>query len=222
MSEFATSQKLAQSLDRVCLALDELYSYQTSTSTMKPFHLGLHKLKAIVLLAEKHMKEFEGLGLLSTEGDPPQNEPLKMPSIVYSEVSQSTRASLKFKMGSESTDSQPMTRQLLEEFALVLALKDTLLPALSLESKEHHITVTLISELFPSCDLRGLLAHEGRVREGLALKAQSESEAEESARESRAASALQNVLDENQTSEGRYTMCTICLCVLYICANLKQ
>ncbi len=206
VNEFNNSLQLAQLLDKVCLSIEELFDdLDCGKSTQNPFNLSLHKLKTIVLLAHKHCKDLVGLGLLATtDGEPTMgNNNLKMPSMVYSEMSLSTqRASLKFRAGSENSDSEPLTRPILEEFSLLLALKDTLLPSVCPESKEYDIIVTLISELLPGFDLIGLLDHEDKVREGLALKAASLSGAVESARESRAASAMQNVLDDNQTSEG--------------------
>ncbi len=205
VNEFNNSIQLAQLLDKICLSIEELFGdLDSGKSAQNPFNLGLHKLKAIVSLARKHSKDLIGLGLLATDGEPTMNNNLKMPSMVYSEMSFSTqRASLKFRAGSEDNDSEPLTRPILEEFSLLLALKDTLLPSVCPESKEYDIIVTLISELFPGFDLIGLLDHEGKVREGLTLKAASVSGAGESARESRAASAMQNVLDDNQTSEGK-------------------
>lgn len=207
INEFITSHQLAKMLNNVCLAIEELFSDQIEENsdiktTNTPFHLGIYKLKAIIALSRKHKTEMEALGILSAEdGDP---NPLKMPSIVYSEISQSTRTSLKIRATSDENFSGPLTQQILEEFSLLLALKDTLLPALCLDSKEYQVIVTLLSELFPSCDLRGLLAHEAKVREGLAVKAASEANAEESARESRAASVLQNVIDESRPSESKF------------------
>lgn len=54
--------------------------------------LGLQLLKGVVSLAQRHMREFEALGLMETGGGA-----LHAPSTVYSEVSESTRASLRFR-----------------------------------------------------------------------------------------------------------------------------
>ena len=213
---FRTSSLLATLLDNVCLAVEELYSnnipgFQVSVTTLQTpvfSQLSFHQLTVIVSMAERHMQEFENLGLLQIESGQAPGETLQMPSMVYSEISQSTRASLRFRsslpVDPQTDSSQHYTHQVqsLEEFALVLSLKDVLLSALPAGNTDHSILVTLLSELFPSCDFQGLLAHESGVREGMALKAMNNDTAEESARESRAASAMQTVLDENQLSEG--------------------
>lgn len=213
---FRTSSLLATSLDNVCLAVEELYTdtipgFQFSLAPLQTpvlSQLSFHQLKVIVSMAERHLKEFENLGLFHFESGQAPGETLQMPSMVYSEVSQSTRASLKFKsslpVDPQADSSQQYTHQVhsLEEFALVLSLKDILLSVLPAGNTEHSILVILLSELFPSCDLHGLLAHESGVRQGMAIKAVNNDTAEESARESRAASAMQTLLDENQLSEG--------------------
>ena len=56
--------------------------------------LGLQLLAGVVSLAQRHMREFEALGLMETGGG---GGVLHAPSTVYSEVSESTRASLRFK-----------------------------------------------------------------------------------------------------------------------------
>ena len=56
--------------------------------------LGLRLLKGVVSLAQRHMQEFDALGLMETgEG----GGALHALSTVYSEISESTRASLKFR-----------------------------------------------------------------------------------------------------------------------------
>ena len=128
---------------------------------------------------------------------------------------------------------RPTQRQSLEEFAVVLALKDCLLPTLPPAGPEHTTTIQLIGDIFPRlvgvvsgcghwvcllalevyseiptkvpfsrCDLTGLLSHEGEVREGLAEQALVDRAAMESARESRATSAMQMVAEVQQPSEG--------------------
>lgn len=205
VNEFSTSQHLAQLLHKACLGIEELFSGLGSTKmAQNSFKLSLHKLKAIISLAHKHMCDFEGLGLISGDSNTNNNNALKMPSAVYSELSQSTkRASLKFGRSGEN-DSEQLSRPALEEFSLLLSLKDTLLPSARRHGNEYDVIVTLVSELFPGCNLRGLLSHESSVREGLALEAAASCDPEGSARESRAASVMHNVLDEHQTSEGIY------------------
>ncbi len=213
VDEFSTSQNLAQLLHKVSLGIEELFSGLGSVkSAQNSFKLSLHKLKAIISLASKHMNDFEGLGLLSGDSNTNNNNALKMPSAVYSEMSQSTkRASLKFGRGGEN-DCEHLSRPALEEFSLLLALKDTLLPSAHRQGNEYDVMTTLISELFPDCDLRGMLSHEASVREGLAMEAATSCDPEGSARESRAASVMHNVLDENQTSEST--------CAIYKCPVL--
>lgn len=58
--------------------------------------LGLRLLKDVVSLAQRHMQEFDALGLMET-GEGGGGGALHALSTVYSEISESTRASLKFK-----------------------------------------------------------------------------------------------------------------------------
>lgn len=222
---FRNSTLLATLLEDVCISVEELFSEDTAGSqeTCQFFHnhvfsrLKLQQLKVIVAMAQKHMKEFENIGVLRIENGQTYDEGLQMPSLVYSEVSQSTRASLKFRsslpIDSHADSSQQFAQhiQSLEEFALVLSLKDCLLSVLSPGSSEQLILITMLSEMFTNCDLQGLLAHESSVRQGLAIKALNNESAEASAKESRAASAMQTLLDENSLSES---MCSL---VKFLC-----
>jgi hypothetical protein len=132
-----------------------------------------------------------------------------MASMVYSEVSHSTLNSLKYKTPfiptGDTSEQKAYQRQSLEEFSLVLSLKDSVLSAFSSTTSggDYSMVVKLITEVFPSCDLDGLLAHEASVREGLAVQSkENPSKGTESARESRAASAMQMVQDDHPPSEG--------------------
>ena len=66
------------------------------------------------------------------------------------------------------------------------------------------------------CDVRGLIAHENEVRVTLAQRARQDDAAEESARESRAASAMHMVQDSAaaQSTQGRLPAATVVLCSL--------
>lgn len=108
-----------------------------------------------------------------------------------------------FQMAESPTQQQALLRQSLEEFALVLAIKDCLLPSFPPTSKEHSILAQLLADVIPSCDIHGLLAHENAMREGMAARALKDRGAVESARESRATSAMQMVEEgHQQPSEG--------------------
>lgn len=104
------------------------------------------------------------------------------------------------------TQHSSLHRQSFEELSILLSLKDLLLPQLS-DTASFSALILLLSDLFPSCDITGVLAHEEQVREGLTAQAE-EDKAGVSARESRAASAMMVVREEHrQPSEGVVT-CT--------------
>ena len=215
--QFESATYLAESLDKFCSAIEELLHtnvgsflaelspsdcYQTSSHS----YLSLHRLKSIVALARSFMQEFESVTMTGEEGSPQQG-PLHMTSMVYSEVSHSTLNSLKYRSPflpelSDHAEQKTYQKQSLEEFSLILSLKDAVLSSFASTSSEYSIIVKLISDIFPNCDIQGLLAHEENVREGLAVKSKEDKGAAESSRESRAASAMQMVQDEHQPSEG--------------------
>lgn len=216
---FENAGGLAESLFTFCTALEELSkplpSHELSSElTSPPNFLSLYWLEMIVSLSCRHMREFYTLGALSDgdEGTDDRHlarEGLHVASMVYSEVSGSTRASAKGVSRSleenedeGSSQQKSLQRQSLEEFSLVLALKNSILCSVPPNSQEHAVIVRLMADLFPSCDIEGLLAHEASVREGMAVKARENREAVESARESRAASVMQMMREENVPSEG--------------------
>ena len=101
-AEFENASYLAKQLSTFSHAIDELFNQNTAlflqegrthtTERAVTFPLGLRHLRAVVSLAQRHMKEFEAVGnLLGHE------ETLHMPSTVYLEFSVSTRTSLKFR-----------------------------------------------------------------------------------------------------------------------------
>ena len=208
-SQFETASSLADNLDKFCCALRELFLVNFTpliadtdcSTTPSPVLLSLYRLKSIVALAETFMREFESFAALGEESSPQlATGPLHMASLVFSEVSLS---SLKFF--TDSSQQKGHQRQSLEEFSLVLSLKDTVLSSFDASSREHSVVVKLIADIFPNCDLGALLSHELGVREGLEVKSREDKGAAESARESRAASAMQMVQDDHlQTSEGMY------------------
>ena len=84
--------------------------------------LGLRLLKGVVSLAQRHMQEFDALGLMETgEG----GGALHALSTVYSEISESTRASLKFR----STLTQVSIYRLL---SIIYCLSSIVLSSLSI------------------------------------------------------------------------------------------
>jgi hypothetical protein len=225
---FESARYLAESLNKFCQALKELFQIDIASifsqelteycNNKSPAYLSLHQLKSIVALARTFMQEFESIAIVSDEGLSPQHGPLHMASMVYSEVSHSTLNSLKYKTPfiptgdtSNTSEQKAYQRRSLEEFSLVLSLKDSVLSAFSTTTSggDYSMVVKLITEVFPSCDLEGLLAHEAGVREGLAVQSkENPSKGTESARESRAASAMQMVQDDHPPSEGTCTYVT--------------
>ena len=216
--QFESAAYLAENLDNFCTAIEELFDSnlapfyleldpsQCNQNRSPSHYLSLHHLKSVVSLARSFMQEFESVAVTGEEGSP-QHGPLHMTSMVYSEMSHSTLNSLKYKSPflpepANSTQQGNYQKKSLEEFSLILSLKDTVLSSFPANSSDHLIVVKIISDIFPNCDLQGLLAYEASVREGLAVKSREDKEAAESARESRAASAMQMVQDEHQPSEG--------------------
>ena len=218
---FESANYLAEALDKFCQALQELFQVNLASifsqepteycKNSSPAYLSLHQLKSVVALARTFMQEFDSIAVVSEEGLSPQHGPLHMASMVYSEVSHSTLNSLKYKTpfiptggAGDTAEQKAYQKQSLEEFSLVLSLKDSVLSAFSTTSGSNYsMVVKLITEVFPSCDLEGLLAHEASVREGLAVQSKEDpSKGTESARESRAASAMQMVQDDHPPSES--------------------
>ena len=227
--QFESAAYLAEMLDNFCQTLYELFQINlASIFSQEPTeccqnnppaaYLSLHQLKSIVALARIFMQEFESVMIASEVGLSPQHGPLHMASMVYSEMSHSTLNSLKYKTpfvptgAGDSAEQKAYQKQSLEEFSLVLSLKDSVLSNFSTSSGSDYLTVIkLIAEIFPSCDLEGLLAHEASVREGMAVQSREDPKGAESARESRAASAMQMVQDNHQPSES---MCNY-ICIQY-------
>ena len=209
---FENAASLAESLQIFCNAFEEIFTPLSTgdisgpNSSTTSVYISLHWLKTVVLLSQKHMREFYNLGAISADnvGQPVAGDGLHAPSMVYSEISESTRASMKGRISGTENASQlkVLQRQSLEEFSLVLALKDSMLCSFLPGSQDYQIIVKLIRDLFPNCDIEGLLAHEGSVREGMAVKARQNPEAGESARESRATSVMQMMQDDRHSSEG--------------------
>lgn len=220
--QFENASGLAESLHTFCRALEQLSkplppheATSTDSATPPADFLSLNWLEMIVSLSQKHMKEFYSLGVLSDEdlaeeGGPPTGEGLHAASMVYSEISGSTRASLRgpgrsLEGNGEEEDvaqQKVLQRQSLEEFSLVLALKNSVLCSVCPGSREYGVIVRLTSDLFPSCDVEGLLAHETGVREGLAIQAKENRGVVESARESRAASVMQMMREDGVPNES--------------------
>ena len=209
--QFENAPSLAESLFTFCSALEELHRPLLARSGASPrppcsLHSSLHWLEMIVSLSQKHMKEFYSAGAISDDEEDSQH--VAMDSLHMSSMSESTRASMRGKHAAtsstdeDSSQQRSLQKQSLEEFSLILALKDLVLCSMEPGSKRLAISVRLIGDLFPNCDIDGLLAHEMSVREGMAAKAQLNREAVESARESRAASVMQMMREENYPNPG--------------------
>ena len=112
------------------------------------------------------------------------------------------------------TQEPALVRGSLEELCLLLSLKDHLLPQFQ-DTASLDIFLLLLSDLFPGCNVPELLAHERGQREELAGRAdQDREEAGNSARESRAASAMMVVREDMKApSEGLHQF----MCVSWIC-----
>ena len=207
--QFVTSLHLATSLQTICTAIEEIFKplSGSDSSSLPSSFINLYFLEMVVSLSHKHMKEFYNIGAIPTEdeGQVEVGGGLHAPSIVHSDISENTRASFKDKYSREEYSQQSnFQKNSLEEFSLVLALKDSVLCSVSLHSREYHIIVKLICDVFPNSDLEGLLAHEANVREGMAVVARQNRNAGESARESRATSVMQMIREDFITNEGLY------------------
>ena len=184
--------------------------------------LGLWQLESVVSAGQRYMVEFEKLGLLNSGG------PLHDPSTVLSDMSEGAKASLRLRASSVDhvrkqhtfaytfvidnpmyslillyqTQRPALLRSSFEELSILLSLKDLLIPQLH-DSPSLSTFILLLSDLFPGCDVPELLAHERGLRESLAVRAREDREAGESARESRATSAMMVVREDNRVpSEG--------------------
>lgn len=213
--QFQNAASLAESLSTFCGALGELstplMTLESFPGSSHPPHLSLYCMEMIVSLSQRHMCEFYSVGAISDDEDNSQQmdrDSLHMASVVYSEISESTRASIRGRYSASNDEGdisqqKSLQKQSLEEFSLVLALKDSILCSVLPGSKEYSVIVHLIGDLFPSCDIQGLLSHETNIREGMAVKAKENREAVESARESRAASVMQMMREDNFPSESK-------------------
>ena len=220
-NQFVNAAYLADSLDKFVSGFHELFQLNLAPffpesdpthycNDILSVHLSLHRLKSIVALARNFMQEFDSIMVLGEETSGPvqQQGHLHMASIVFSEISHSTLNSFKYKSpflpvsSADPSQQQTYQKQSLEEFSVILSLKDTVLSSFLSNSSEHSIVIKLISDIFPTCDLQGLLTHEANVKDGLEAKSREDKEAAESARESRAASAMQMVHDELPPGEG--------------------
>lgn len=215
--QFQNAASLADSLVKFCGALEELLS-PLPVPESSPVHVdarsyvSLPFLQTIVSLSQNHMKEFYTVGAISEDDEEDSQrmvvDGLHMSSMVYSEFSGSTRLSKYHESNGEEDISQlkSLQKQSLEEFSLVLSLKDSVLCSVLPSSRKYPVIVRLISDVFPSCDIDGLLVHEASVREGMAVKARQNREVVESVRESRAASVMQMIREDNFPSgEGTIT-----------------
>lgn len=215
--QFQNAASLADSLFTFCGALKELGTPlmvpESLSCESRPPQMSLYWLEMIISLSQKHLQEFYSVGAISDVEVDSQRmvvDGLHVSSMVYSEISESTRASIKGKYPTSSDEEdisqqKSLQKQSLEDFSLVLALKDSILCSMLPSSKKYSIIVRLIGDVFPNCDIEGLLSHETSVREGMAVKARQNREAVESVRESRAASVMQMIREDNFPNEGNST-----------------
>lgn len=214
IQNFDNAASLAVSLTKFCQAYEEIFVAACSCSSPYEFSvtLDLHTLKMIVSLSRKHMSEFDDISTPASADIEPTpaagEEGLHKTNAVHSEISESTPVSLKERFlineGMAETCLQKTHHKLcLEELSVVLALKDSILCSVLPGSREHSVVVKLMTDIFPSCDIECLLAHEESVREGLAVKANQDREAGESARESRAASVMQSMQEDHHSTNGQ-------------------
>ena len=99
MHKFENAAHIANLTATFCDAVEELFnknltshlfgSKENMNRHSRATSLGASHLKAVISLAQRHMREFEGLGMLQSS--------LHMPSGAYSEISGSTKASLRFR-----------------------------------------------------------------------------------------------------------------------------
>ena len=229
--QFENTDNLAKSLHTFCGALKELSKtipvMEHSITDAPSSFVSLYMLETIVSLSHKHMSEFYSMGAIEDQesGQHMSGDGLHMSSLVYSEISQGTRVSVKTKRPAGNQDNnnddnnsnknnsnreddvskhKALQRHSLEEFSVVLALKDAMLCSVFPGSVKYSVVTRLISDVFPNCDIEGLLAHEANVRKGMAAKSRQNRNAVESAHESRAASVMQMMQEESHPSEGMY------------------
>ena len=225
---FDNATSLADSLTLFCRAYEEIFEDTLcSSSAIEPrVTLNLHYLKAIISLSWKYMRKFDHVcGRTSADAHPTQaagDEDLFMPSLMYSQILGSILAPLKDSLiiGDVEDTCQQKTqqKQYLEEFSVVLALKDSILSSVLPGGRDHSVIVRLMMDVFLCCDLERLLMHEVVVREGLAVEASKDREVGESARESRAASIMQNMQEDHRSFDGQlhtvvdnYILCSLFL-----------
>lgn len=214
---FNNASSLADSLTMFCRAYEEVFMTApvpacSHSSSGDSVALNLQWLEMVISLSQKHMREFYGVGALASDDSEPLlaagGEGLHVPSMVYSEISESTRASWKDRFSSnndteDNSQQKAHQKKCLEEFSVVLALKDSILCSVLPGGRDHSVIIKLMRDVFPSCDIEGLLVHEGNVREGMAVKAKQDRGAGESARESRAASVMQTMQEQCYSFDGQ-------------------
>ena len=171
---------------------------------------NLHRLDNIVCLSQKHLSRFYQVGAFSTNDSPlisaAAEDDLHMPSAVYSDISRHALRSLKgerFVIDGDTEDIPQLKasyRHFLEEFSMVLALKDSILCSVHPGGVNHAVIVTLMGDVFPSCDIEGLLTHEGSVRETMIVQDCQDREGKES---SWGSSGMQRMLKECQSEDGQ-------------------
>lgn len=206
--QFECHSQLAQTLDTLLAAVDELFNSHFSvmgdgenktirlanrTPSVQPtVPLGLRLLEAIVSAGQRYMVEFEKLGLL-------QGGSLQDQSMVLSDMSEGgRRASLRLRATNlEQTQQPTVSKGSFEELSILLSLKDLLLPQLH-DTPSLSTFTLLLSDLFHGCEVTEMMAHERQLRESLAERAMEDREAGESARESRAASAMMVVREDSR------------------------
>ena len=224
---FTNADSLSKCLSMFCRAYREVFDDVFADSNKSGITFDFQWFNTIASLSQSHMRELYSFGPFDSNDSDPLlavgTEGLHVPSIVYSEISEVTRVSLKekFNDAEEEAEMKAEQRKCLEELSVVLALKDSILSSFPVEERNYSAAVMLMGEMFPSCDVEGLLVHEESVRKGMAFTSKQDRGAGESARESRAASVVQTLQDQRASYYGVcYIEVHICIRAFFLLVNL--
>lgn len=207
---FNNAVSLSQSLITFCKAYREVFDNVFSDAHNSGISFDYQWFNMIATLSQRHVQDLYNFGPTNSSDSDPLLAigagGLHVPSLVYSEISEVTRVTLREKYSEAEEEAELKAQQIkcLEELSVVLALKDSILSSHLVEGKDYSAAVMLMGEMFPSCDVEGLLVHEESVREGMAFTSKQDRGAGESARESRAASVVQNAQDQGISYYGMW------------------
>jgi len=209
---FNNASSLSESLNKFCRSYREIFEGTSGGLQNSKVLFNFQWMRMIASLSQRHLRELYSFGPFDTDDSDPLlivgAEGLHVPSMVYSEISGVTRVPFKERRseGDKEEDLKTHQRRCLEELSVIIALKDSVLGSLLPEEKDYSVVVMLIGEVFPSCDIEGLLVHEENVREGMAMASRHDRGAGKSARESRAASVVQTLQDQRVPYYGKYSV----------------